>query len=349
MALALNRYMCHSVLPLIVRHVQRLEQFQHRTTLMDQTLHTIYRMSRGRALTKAQKEMIRDCLVAVARSLWQIHSHWFLLEVFHTKLLVITGCLETVLQWFSTTPLHRLWLQCRCVSRLSSCFFRKWLYRENKHHIDGFNIFWDFGWSPKKRLWLNLRNIRKMLKSMVVLFRNSFNVLGTVVASTIFSETSRWKAVSNLCSTETVATMSLWSLCIFLFQCPPSITSTKFTSKAHVRRSTSYWRHLHSHSRKSVSSVTKTVFFLSQKTVYSVTGIGLFRHKPVYYITETGLLRSSANTCNFFCSFWRSTTADVGNTITCTTDVPNSGERQTKRSIWRWFCFGEFLTPLQRR
>nr|CAB3265843.1 ryanodine receptor 3 [Phallusia mammillata] len=66
MALALNRYMCHSVLPLIIRHVELLGQSQHRVVLLDQVLHTVYRMSRARALTKAQKEMISDCLVAVA-------------------------------------------------------------------------------------------------------------------------------------------------------------------------------------------------------------------------------------------------------------------------------------------
>ena len=67
MALALNRYMCHSVLPLLVKHVHLLASCQYRVQLIDQLLHTMYRMSRGKALTKAQKEMISNCLVAVAR------------------------------------------------------------------------------------------------------------------------------------------------------------------------------------------------------------------------------------------------------------------------------------------
>ena len=67
MALALNRCMCHSVLPLIVKHVELLQSCQNRVNLLDQLLHTIYRMSRAKALTKAQKEMISGCLVAVAR------------------------------------------------------------------------------------------------------------------------------------------------------------------------------------------------------------------------------------------------------------------------------------------
>uniref|UniRef100_H2Y883 Ryanodine receptor 3-like n=1 Tax=Ciona savignyi TaxID=51511 RepID=H2Y883_CIOSA len=66
MALALNRYMCHSVLPLLVKHVSLLAHCQHRPQLLDQLLHTIYRMSQAQALTKAQKEMISECLVAVA-------------------------------------------------------------------------------------------------------------------------------------------------------------------------------------------------------------------------------------------------------------------------------------------
>ncbi|XP_076818158.1 ryanodine receptor 2-like isoform X3 [Clavelina lepadiformis] len=66
MALALNRCMCHSVLPLIVKHVELLQSCQNRVNLLDQLLHTIYRMSRAKALTKAQKEMISGCLVAVA-------------------------------------------------------------------------------------------------------------------------------------------------------------------------------------------------------------------------------------------------------------------------------------------
>nr|XP_018669433.1 ryanodine receptor 3 [Ciona intestinalis] len=66
MALSLNRYMCYSLLPMLVKHVELLEQWQHRVVLIDQLLHTIYRMSQAQALTKAQKEMISNCLVAVA-------------------------------------------------------------------------------------------------------------------------------------------------------------------------------------------------------------------------------------------------------------------------------------------
>lgn len=65
-ALALNRYMCHSVLPLITNNVAFLEGREHRVSLLDSVLNTIYRMSKCSSLTNAQKEVISNCLVSVA-------------------------------------------------------------------------------------------------------------------------------------------------------------------------------------------------------------------------------------------------------------------------------------------
>ncbi|XP_077975839.1 ryanodine receptor 2-like isoform X3 [Styela clava] len=66
MALALNRYMAHSVLPLIINNVKFLEGREHRVALIDSLLNTIYRMSKCRSLTNAQKQVISTCLDSVA-------------------------------------------------------------------------------------------------------------------------------------------------------------------------------------------------------------------------------------------------------------------------------------------
>ena len=68
-ALALNRYMFHSVFPFLIRHVELLSIAQHNNkTTIDSLVQTIFRMSRARALTKAQQDMTSDCLIAVCRS-----------------------------------------------------------------------------------------------------------------------------------------------------------------------------------------------------------------------------------------------------------------------------------------
>ena len=67
MALALNRYLCSSVLPSITKHTALLDGIETtKETLLDSLLHSIYRLSKGRAMTKAQKDVISDCLVGLA-------------------------------------------------------------------------------------------------------------------------------------------------------------------------------------------------------------------------------------------------------------------------------------------
>ena len=67
-ALAMNRYMYHSVFPFIIRHVELLSNAQHNNRqLVDSLVQTMFKMSRARALTKAQLEMTSDCLIAVCR------------------------------------------------------------------------------------------------------------------------------------------------------------------------------------------------------------------------------------------------------------------------------------------
>ncbi|XP_074978445.1 ryanodine receptor 1 isoform X5 [Caretta caretta] len=67
MALALNRYLCSAVLPLVTKCAPLFAGTEHRAIMVDSMLHTIYRLSRGRSLTKAQRDVIEECLMALCR------------------------------------------------------------------------------------------------------------------------------------------------------------------------------------------------------------------------------------------------------------------------------------------
>uniref|UniRef100_A0A8B9HQ31 Ryanodine receptor 3 n=1 Tax=Astyanax mexicanus TaxID=7994 RepID=A0A8B9HQ31_ASTMX len=61
-ALAMNRYIGSAVLPLLTRCASLFAHTEHYAQLVDSTLHTIYRLSKGRSLTKAQRDSIEECL-----------------------------------------------------------------------------------------------------------------------------------------------------------------------------------------------------------------------------------------------------------------------------------------------
>ncbi|ELK05575.1 Ryanodine receptor 3 [Pteropus alecto] len=67
--LALNRYVCSAVLPLLTRCAPLFAGTEHYTSLIDSTLQTIYRLSKGRSLTKAQRDTIEECLLAICNHL----------------------------------------------------------------------------------------------------------------------------------------------------------------------------------------------------------------------------------------------------------------------------------------
>ncbi|XP_062393175.1 LOW QUALITY PROTEIN: ryanodine receptor 1-like, partial [Sardina pilchardus] len=70
MALALNRYLCSAVLPLITKCAPLFAGTPgHRAIMIDSMLHTIYRLSRGRSLTKAQRDVIEECLMSLCKYL----------------------------------------------------------------------------------------------------------------------------------------------------------------------------------------------------------------------------------------------------------------------------------------
>uniref|UniRef100_A0A3Q3JZU9 Ryanodine receptor 3 n=1 Tax=Monopterus albus TaxID=43700 RepID=A0A3Q3JZU9_MONAL len=68
-ALAMNRYIGSAMLPLLTRCAPLFAGTEHYATLIDSTLHTIYRLSKGRSLTKAQRDAIEECLLAICKYL----------------------------------------------------------------------------------------------------------------------------------------------------------------------------------------------------------------------------------------------------------------------------------------
>ncbi|XP_050933913.1 ryanodine receptor 3 isoform X1 [Lates calcarifer] len=68
-ALAMNRYIGSAMLPLLTRCAPLFGGTEHYASLIDSTLHTIYRLSKGRSLTKAQRDAIEECLLAVCKHL----------------------------------------------------------------------------------------------------------------------------------------------------------------------------------------------------------------------------------------------------------------------------------------
>lgn len=67
LALALNRYLCQSVLPLLTNYSHYFHDAEHYAELLDATLQTTYRISKCATLTKVQREVLSDFLVAFTR------------------------------------------------------------------------------------------------------------------------------------------------------------------------------------------------------------------------------------------------------------------------------------------
>ncbi|XP_059214929.1 ryanodine receptor 2 [Centropristis striata] len=69
MALALNRYLCTSVLPLLTKCSALFCASEDHALLVDSLIQAIYSVSRALSLTKAQRDTIEDCLLAVCSKL----------------------------------------------------------------------------------------------------------------------------------------------------------------------------------------------------------------------------------------------------------------------------------------
>lgn len=65
MALSMNRYIGISILPLLIKHSKFYNEAENYASLLDATLHTVYRLSKNRMLTKGQREAVSDFLVAL--------------------------------------------------------------------------------------------------------------------------------------------------------------------------------------------------------------------------------------------------------------------------------------------
>ncbi|CAH0546152.1 unnamed protein product [Brassicogethes aeneus] len=69
MALSMNRYIGNSILPLLIQHSNFYSEAENYASLLDATLHTVYRLSKNRMLTKGQRENVSDFLVALTSQL----------------------------------------------------------------------------------------------------------------------------------------------------------------------------------------------------------------------------------------------------------------------------------------
>ncbi|KAJ8309071.1 hypothetical protein KUTeg_013945 [Tegillarca granosa] len=69
MALAMNRYLCASVLSLLTTYSHFFNDADHASSLLDSTLNTVYRVSKCRSLTKGQTDIVSDFLVAFTNQL----------------------------------------------------------------------------------------------------------------------------------------------------------------------------------------------------------------------------------------------------------------------------------------
>ncbi|KAM7385413.1 hypothetical protein PAMP_001499 [Pampus punctatissimus] len=69
MALALNRYLCTAVLPLLTKCSALFSGLEDHASLLDSLIQSVYFLSRALSLTKAQRDCIEDCLLAVCSKL----------------------------------------------------------------------------------------------------------------------------------------------------------------------------------------------------------------------------------------------------------------------------------------
>ncbi|XP_053730272.1 ryanodine receptor 2 [Synchiropus splendidus] len=69
MTLALNRYLCTAVLPLLTKCSALFGGLDGHATLVDSILQETYRLSRASSLTKAQRDTIEECLLSVCSKL----------------------------------------------------------------------------------------------------------------------------------------------------------------------------------------------------------------------------------------------------------------------------------------
>lgn len=69
MTLALNRYLGNSAIPLLIRESSYFKNAENFANLLEPTLHTVYRLSKVKILTKGQRESVSDFLISLTREM----------------------------------------------------------------------------------------------------------------------------------------------------------------------------------------------------------------------------------------------------------------------------------------
>lgn len=69
MTLALNRYLGNSAIPLLIRESHYFKNAENFANLLEPTLHTVYRLSKVKILTKGQRESVSDFLISLTREM----------------------------------------------------------------------------------------------------------------------------------------------------------------------------------------------------------------------------------------------------------------------------------------
>lgn len=69
MGLALNRYIGNSILPCLTKYSSYYSDSESHAQLLEATLHTVYRLSKGKMLTNVQRQTLSDFLVALTKEI----------------------------------------------------------------------------------------------------------------------------------------------------------------------------------------------------------------------------------------------------------------------------------------
>ena len=67
MGLALNRYIGNSILTALIKYYRFYSDAESHFPLLEATLHTVYRLSKGTMLTNVQRQTVSDFLITLTR------------------------------------------------------------------------------------------------------------------------------------------------------------------------------------------------------------------------------------------------------------------------------------------
>jgi ryanodine receptor 2 len=72
MGLALNRYIGNSIMPAFIKYSKFYAEADNYSPLLEATLHTAYRLSKGKMLTNVQRQTVSDFLVSLTNEIHPI-------------------------------------------------------------------------------------------------------------------------------------------------------------------------------------------------------------------------------------------------------------------------------------